>query len=258
MQPENAYQDGGTSPPLSVHNVDNSEVKASAAAAFIDAFPDVSPELKPSRYHCSPEWHLSRLVHAPLAGVLYSFALRISAKSGVFHGSVLGIADYFDVSRWKVQRAIKALVDSEFFVRVAQETFQPSVYHVICHNDWAAKHPGCCAVKETFPWSGEEGDPLGKRLWNASGGKIRYMSFQVVALRSTGLTDDQIAAAFDDFVAAFNARREASGRHGRWSTVQPQFLRWLTGRLQQEELAKLGLQPFRTSGGRDERLLSRI
>ena len=70
------------------------------------------------QYHCSPEWHLARLVRTPLAGPLYSFAGRISKTSGRFHASVVGVAFYFGVSRWKVQRAIQALLESGFFVRV--------------------------------------------------------------------------------------------------------------------------------------------
>jgi hypothetical protein len=241
MEPENAFQDGGSSPPT-VHNVNQSEVHANTGLA--EPSPNIPQELKPSRYHCSPEWHLSRLVHAPFAGVLYSFARRISKNSGSFHGSVLGIAEYFDVSRWKVQRAIKALVDSGFFVCIAQEIFQPSVYRVISHTDWAAKHPGRCAVKEIFPWSEEEGDKLRVSLWNASGGKVKYQPYQLLALRKTGKTDDEIVAAFVTFVAAEQARRKAGGWTGRWGAVQRGFSRWLTGQAQAAELEMLGLQPY--------------
>jgi len=227
MQPENAFQDGGSSPPV-VQNED------------INAYKESSP------YHCSPEWHLARLTRTPLAGLLYSFAFRISKNSGIFHGSVLGLATYFGISRWKVQRAMQALTELGFFVCVARESFKPSEYRVVPHKDWAAQHPGCCTVRETFPWSEEEGDALGVRLWNASGGKMRYMPFQLAALRKTGLTDDQIVAAFEELVAAEKARRQATGLLGRWSAVHHRFLRWLTGGLQPHELEKLGLQPFRS------------
>lgn len=245
MQPENACQDGVSSPPQ-VHRVNQLEVQATTRLASIAPSAKV-PEVTPSRYHCSPEWHLSRLVHTPLAGVLYSFARRISKDSGLFHGSVVGIAEYFGVSRWKVQRAIKALVDSGFFVCVAREAFKPSVYRVIHHKDWIDKHPGRCAVKETFPWSAEEGDKLAVRLWNASGGKLKYQTHQLVALRKTGLADDEIVAAFETLFAAEQARREAGGWTGHWSAVQPRFWRWLTGRARAGELEALGLQPYSAS-----------
>ncbi len=198
------------------------------------------------RYHCSPEWHLIQLTSTPFAGLVYNFVFRISKGSGLFHGSAEGVARYFGVSRWTIQRAMQALVDLGFPVRVAQEAYTPSVYHVIGHKEWAAKHPGCCAEKETLPWSDETGDPLGVRLWSLSGGKVKYQSYQVKALRKTGLTDDQIAKAFEAFVTAEQARREEGGWHGRWGAVQPRFLRWITGRLPSDELERLGLQPFRT------------
>lgn len=195
-------------------------------------------------YHCSPEWHLAQLRHTPLAGLLYSFALRISKKSGRFHGSVLGIAEYFGVGRWKVQRALAALVDLGFFVRDLQERFTPTVYRVIAHKDWAAQHPGGCAVKAEFPWSTEEGDQLGKRLWNASGGKLKYKMFQLKTLRKTGLTDDQIVRAFEGFVGAEQTRRETQGLLGGWDKVQVHFRRWIAGEMQATELMRLGLNPF--------------
>jgi hypothetical protein len=196
-----------------------------------------------SRYHCSPEWHLAQLRNTPFAGLLYSFALRISKQTHLFHGSVLGIAEYFGVSRWKVQRAIASLVQLEFFVPVAREVFAPSTYRVISHNEWAADHPGQCAVKETLPWSAEEGDELGVRLWNASGGKVKYQAYQLTALRKTGLTDDEIVKEFETFVAAEQARREKGGWSGRWKAVQPRFYRWLTGNAGAGELQALGLEP---------------
>jgi hypothetical protein len=257
VQSENAYQDAGTSPPQ-VHAWTESQVEPRSGLrspeiglpavekpeASIDPLPKNPLEVTSSRYYCSPEWHLSQLVRTPFAGILYSFAGRISKNSGRFHGSVLGIAEYFDVSRSKVQRAIKALLDSEFFVLVAQETFKPSVYRVVSHTEWAAQHPGQCAAREAFPWSAEEGDKLGRRLWNASGGNVKYHTYQLVALRKTKLNDDEIVAAFETFIAAEQARRKAGGWTGRWSAVQAGFWRWLTGQSQAAELEVLGLQPY--------------
>lgn len=196
-----------------------------------------------SNYHCSPEWHLAQLARTPFAALLYPFAHRISKDTGSFHGSVVGIAAYFDVSRWKVQRAIKALLDLGFFVLISQEPFMPSVYGVLSHKEWAAARPGGCVVKETFRWSGESGDPLGVQLWNVSGGRVKYQPYKLAALRKTGLTDDQIVGKFGQFIANENARRKAGRWHGRWGPVQHRFLRWLTGALSQTELESLGLAP---------------
>ena len=205
---------------------------------------NISKDNECSRYHCSPERHLVPLVRTPIAGPLYSFMFRVSKQSGCFHGSADGVAQYFGVSRWKIQRAMQALVDLGFLVRVAQAPYTPSVYRVNGHKEWAANHPGCCTEKETLPWSAEKGDPLGVRLWNVSGGKVKYQPYQLTALRKTGLTDDQIATAFKEFVTAEQARREKGGWHGRWGAVQARFWRWITGRVLSDELERLGLQPF--------------
>jgi hypothetical protein len=194
-----------------------------------------------SNYHCSPEWHMAQLTSTPFAGPLYGFAYRISKKTQRFHGSVVGVAEHFGVSRSKVQRAIEALVTLGFFVVISKEPFSPSVYSVLSHKDWAEAHPGCCVVKEKFSWSGEVGDPLGVRLWSASGGKIRYQPYRLAALRKTGLSDEQIVSRFDEFITAEHERRQSQHWHGRWAVVSYRFLRWLTGKISPTELERLGL-----------------
>ncbi len=202
-----------------------------------------------SRYHCSPEWHLERLRdgegnRVPFAALLYPWALRISKKSQRFHASAEGIAEHFGRSIWTVIRALEALVAAGFFILIAKEKFRPSVYQVISHADWAQQHPGQCVVKEKMPWSDEPGDDLGKRLWNISGGKLKYQPYQLAALRGTGLDDLDITEAFTEFVAHENARRKAHNWLGRWKSVPHRFLRYLKGELREDELAKLGLQAY--------------
>ena len=67
-----------------------------------------------SNYHCCVEWHMARLT--PFAGILYSFMLRISKNSREFNGSDVGVADFYGVSRWKIQRAIRERVRAGFLV----------------------------------------------------------------------------------------------------------------------------------------------
>jgi hypothetical protein len=196
-----------------------------------------------SNYHCSPEWHMAQLTSTPFAGLLYGFAYRISKKTQRFHGSVVGVAEHFGVSRSKVQRAIKALVKLGVFVEINKEPFSPSVYRVLSHKEWAEAYPGRCAVKQKLPWSDEAGDPLGVRLWSASGGKIRYMPHKLAALRNTGLSDEQIVGHFEEFIAVENARRQSQRWHGRWAVVSYRFFQWLTGKISPNELEKLGLRP---------------
>ena len=187
-----------------------------------------------SYYHCSAEWHLIRLRDtnarkAPFAAILYPFAYRISNESGRFYCSAVRIAQHFEVSTWTVLRAMEALTLGGFFEIISKEPFQPTLYHVVPHSDWAKSHPGYCAVKETFPWSDEKDDKLGVRLSNVGGGRIMYAPYMLKALRKTGLNDDEIVERFELFVAQEIKRRQEGGWHGRWKHVHPQFLRHLRG-----------------------------
>jgi hypothetical protein len=197
-----------------------------------------------SNYHCTQEWHLTRLRDAeghkaPFAAILYPFAFRISKKSGRFHCSAVKIAEHFAVSEWTVLRAMRALMTAGFFDLINKEVFQSSVYRVVSHVEWAKAHPGGCAIRSTFPLSSERGDELGVRLFNASGGRLKYQPYKLAALRATGLSDDEIVKRFEDFVAHETARREAGGWHGPWKAVGYRFLQHLKGDHPQEELIRL-------------------
>lgn len=154
------------------------------------------------------------------------------------------MAAYFGVSRWTIARAIDHLVKQGFFEPINEDRFHSSVYHVVAHREWAEKHPGQCTLKETLPWSGEEGDQLGRDLWNVSGGKVKYKEFQLKALRNTGLSDDEIVQAFRHLIDNENRRRKEGGWQGRWRPVPLRFLNWVTGTMGQRELDRLGLVAF--------------
>lgn len=154
------------------------------------------------------------------------------------------MAAYFRVSRWTIARAIDQLVNMGFFEPINKECFHPSVYRVLGHCEWAEKHPGLCIVKETLPWSGEEGDRLGRDLWNVSGGKVKYKEFQLKALRNTGLSDDEILRAFQHLIANEFKRRKEGGWQGRYRHVPLRFLKWVNGTMGQGELDRLGLTAF--------------
>jgi hypothetical protein len=200
-------------------------------------------------FYCSPEWHLARLKSHPYALHVYTLAYRVSRhkeedvrnKADRFHGSAQSVAAFLNLSRWTIGRAMEALEEHGWFQVISREKFQPTTYRVVSHNEWIEKNPGCCGEKETFVWSQEDGDELGIRLWNASGGKIKYNPFQLVALRRTGLRDDQIMLEFQTFTASEERRRNASGWHGRWGSVHMRFLRYLKGDLSAEELARLNI-----------------
>lgn len=160
-----------------------------------------------SYYHCSAEWHLWRLKDSgghktPFAAALYPFAFRISKNSNRFYCSAEGIAEHFGTSPDTVRRAMNALTTSGFFIVIDKEYFHSTIYRVVSHDDWAKAHPESCVVKAEFPWSGEEGDQLGVRLYTASGGRVKSFANILAALRKTGFTDDQIVEKFELFLAA--------------------------------------------------------
>ena len=189
-----------------------------------------------SQYHCTVEWHLARITN--FASILYPFALRISKGSRRFFCSQEKLAAHFGVSRSTIRRAIKELVALGFFSLLAQEKFRPSLYRVLRHKEWVVEHPQRCAVKQTMPWSQEEGDPLGISFHNASGGRIKYEPYKLAALRNTGLSDDALVVRFEQFLGFEYRRRNNGARewHGRWSGVHYRFLRWIKGELSKSEL----------------------
>lgn len=197
-----------------------------------------------AHYHCTSEWHLAKL-KSRFAAILYPFAGRISSKTSRFHCSAERVAGHFGVSRWTVIRSIKELEGLGFFELIAKEPFRPSLYRVWSHSDWAKAHPDCCAVRATYPWSGEEGDALGVRLFNITGGRLKYQPHQLAALRNTGLSDDQLAMRLEVFVRAEMNRRKQGEWHGRWGLVHFRFLRWIKGELSTGDLERFGLSPFR-------------
>jgi hypothetical protein len=195
-------------------------------------------------YHCGPEWHLAKL-KSRFAAILYPFAWRISKKTKRFYCSAEQVAGHFGVSRWTVLRAINELEELGFFSLINKEPFRPSDYTVLSHQDWVKTHPDCCAIRATYPWSGEKGDELGVKLFSLSGGRVKYRPYQLKALRNTELSDEEIAKQFDLFVRVEMHRRDQGGWHGRWASVRFRFLKWLKGELTSDELQRFGLLPFK-------------
>ena len=212
-------------------------MNTAATASSLQTGPTLLPSGKfITAYHCSYEWHLSGL------GLqVYVLALRVSKKSGVFHGSLEGLAHYFRVDRRTIERAVRHLVELGFFVVISKEAFKPSRYRVLSHKEWIEEHPHCCAQKEQMPWSGERGDPLGVNLFNISGGKVKYQMHKLSALRRLGLTDDEIVEKFRVLVEAENSRRKLGKWSGRSKSVSWRFYSWLSGRLSRDELERYGL-----------------
>jgi hypothetical protein len=155
-----------------------------------------------TNYHCCAEWHLAGM--SPVCSLVYPFALRISKVSKKFSCSARGVAEFFRRNEKTVQRGYKELVEVGFFVLLQKGQFESSIYEVLPHTEWAALNPKQCAVKIEFPWTGE-GDPLGQRLYAASGGRIKFMPFQVKAYKETGFSDDDIVSLFERFLSENSA-----------------------------------------------------
>lgn len=111
------------------------------------------------------------------------------------------MAQYFDRSRATIERGIKDLADSGFFVTISKQYFKPGVYEVLKHKEWADTHSGLCPEKPEFPWSSESGDTLGQAIWAKSGGMLKVQPFQLAMIRKSGLSDEIITSRFDEFLA---------------------------------------------------------
>lgn len=169
-------------------------------------------------FHCCAEWHLARL-KSPTTALVYPFALRIATNSGKFACSAISVSHFLGVHRTTVLRAYQELTTLGFFELLEHGMFDTNIYRVLRHNEWADQHPGLCAVKVEYPWTGE-GDPLGQRLYAASGGRVKFKDFQVRAYRATGLEEDTIVELFEDY-------RSAEGKYRKARNVPYHFLVYL-------------------------------
>src|SRR5665213_352939 len=170
--------------------------------------PDRNPAQSPredSAFHCSSEWHMARL--PPICAIIHPFALRLST-SGVFCASAVNLANYFGYEERTVRRGLDALTREGFLEVVEKRLMQPTTYRVSNHRDWATKHPGRCATKIEYPWSGE-GDVLGQMLSARTAFKVKFLPFQTKNLRSLGLPDEALIERFDGYYAAEGKQKKA-------------------------------------------------
>jgi hypothetical protein len=148
-------------------------------------------------YHCCEEWHLARLF--PVCAPLYSFARRISHESKIFVCSAINLADFFGYNERTIRRGLHALDEVGFFELEEQHMFCPTKYRVFDHKEWAAQHPGRCAIKLEYPWAGE-GDALGQRLWVESASRVKFAEFQIRNIRKLGLTEARVLMEFKTYM----------------------------------------------------------
>jgi hypothetical protein len=161
-----------------------------------------------TKFYCCAEWHLARL--APICSLVYPLALRLSkTHDGIYTYSAKSVAEFLGYDEWTVRESgCKKLAELGFFVLRERGTFEANVYKVLSHNEWAADHPGQCATKTTYPWSGE-GDKLGQDLYVASGSKVKFKNHQIKFLRSLGLPQERILSEFETFWAEQSMKSQA-------------------------------------------------
>lgn len=151
-----------------------------------------------TKFYCCAEWHLARL--SSICSLVYPFALRLSkTHGGIYTYSAKSVAEFFGYDEWTVRElGYKKLSELGFFVLLERGTFEANVYQVLSHKEWAVAHSNQCAVKITFPWTGE-GDKLGQDLYVASGSKVKFKDHQIKFLRSLGLPEAEILSEFETF-----------------------------------------------------------
>jgi hypothetical protein len=152
-----------------------------------------------TKFHCNVEWHLARL-DGRYTGLIYSLAYRIAGSRGSFYASAISVAEYLNCHRNAVLRSFRQLEQAGWFVvrraakaiRQSGGRFAPAVYQVLSHKELSRAHPGECAEKETFPWSGEEfstrAEQLGQALYQTTG--FRFTSKELYWLRDRAKGDD--------------------------------------------------------------------
>ncbi|MGA8540701.1 MAG: helix-turn-helix domain-containing protein, partial [Terriglobales bacterium] len=175
-------------------------------------------------YHCTATWHLAQMTRA--AEMIYSLACVIAKNSHQFFCSAPNLAQYLGYERRQIYRGLQELEDAGFLELKSRQSFQSSVYSVVLHKDWAEKHPGRCATKQLFPWDGE-GDELGRKLYAISGGRHRFLEYQIKLLRKSGIPEELILTEWQDFL-------------GRWKPLNRQDARYFFSRFYDLLKAKNG------------------
>lgn len=158
-----------------------------------------------SPYHCSAEWHLAAL--RPICALIHGFALHIGWESRTFSCSAVNMAEYLQRNESTIRAGYKELEDLGFFEKKIQGRFNSSVYRVLNHEEWAKKNPGRCVQKLDFGW---KDDPLGQRLYIASGMRVKWREQQINALRNVGSTDERIVEEFERYYELEGQRKKPS------------------------------------------------
>jgi len=170
------------------------------------------PKHKP--FECGPYWHLRK------SGLyLASYDLVGSVSGGgrtAFFASIKSVAAYFEADYETARRVFANLVKMGWLRREFDPKHQRNQFWYINHEDWAAKHPNKCAVRELLPWQVSV-DPLVGKIYGILDGEIRLYEHHVIALRKFA-TDEEFLRTLTMEMAAVRDRR---GRGDKLGTSSP-------------------------------------
>lgn len=163
-----------------------------------------------TRFECSAEYHLRSWLELAVYHLMY----RVGKASGKFFASNENVANYLAASESGVKKAVKKLVNAGFLelLQSGKDTYEANVYRVVTHREWKESHPNKCAEKDDLPWSA--GDPLGKALYTASGGRVPQRVFQVDNYRATNLSEERIVTEYTKFLVQHEGKKSKKWRKG--------------------------------------------
>jgi hypothetical protein len=161
--------------------------------------------MQDSPFYCMEQFHLADLGGpcAYLYPILYKVAKPVPVGAGekwrIFHASAESLATYFGVDTSTIGRGLRKLAEAGFIELLKQTKFKPNSYRIFSHKEWAALHPGLCAAKLQFPFSGEI-DTLGQTLLTISGGTVKFQRFQVNNIRKLGVPELDVYTEFATYM----------------------------------------------------------
>jgi hypothetical protein len=164
------------------------------------------PYPKPNPIHCSAQWHFSQ---SALMLCIYSLAGTLTAggiEGRTFFVKPKKIAAHFGYGYDGVLRAIKMLRRQGWLIRQ-----KGAKYAFVTHEEWVKTHPGKCCQRDLLPWQEtlETSDPLVKRLYAVSTGKIRLNENFLNKFRT--VDPNRLVELYVKELAAMKAKIERGG-----------------------------------------------
>jgi len=93
---------------------------------------------------------------------------------------------------------------------------KPTHYRPVGHTEWAAAHPGCCTIKQEFPFQEKtELQMLGRRLHKFLGG-AKLFDNVIRGWRRLAASDNELCVAAKVFMQEDRGRGAGIGRHQRF------------------------------------------